>query len=134
MRAVLDPNVLISALLSRTGTPAALLLLWLAGAFELVVSDQLLAELGRAFAYPKLRSRVTEDEAKAFIDLLRRAATMAGDPAAPPRRSRDPGDDYLLALAASSAAILVTGDQDLLDVKDVPVETTRGLLSRLESP
>jgi len=131
-RAVLDPNVLISALLSPAGTPAALLVHWLAGAFELVVSERLLAELSRAFAYPKLRSRITEDEAKAFIDLLRRAATVAGDPAAPARRSRDAGDDYLMALAASSAAILVTGDQDLLDMKDVPVETSRSFLAKLE--
>lgn len=133
MRAVLDPNVLSSALLSRTGAPAAVLVRWVAGAFELVVSEQLLAELGRALAYPKIRSHVTADEAKAFIDLLRRSATLAGDPAGPPRRSRDPGDDYLLALAAASAAILVTSDQDLLDVKDVPVETSRSFLAKLET-
>jgi putative PIN family toxin of toxin-antitoxin system len=132
LRAVLDPNVLISALLSPAGTPAALLVRWLAGAFELVVSELLLAELDRAFAYPKLRSRVTGDDAKEFVDLLRRAATMADDPAAPARRSRDPGDDYLLALAAATAAILVTGDQDLLDVKEVPVETPRSFLAKLE--
>lgn len=136
MRAVLDPNVLISALLSPTGAPAALTTRWLAGDFELVVSALLLAELARALAYPKLRARIADDEAKAFIDLLRRTAAMVDDPPAPPapaRRSRDPGDDYLLALAASSAAILVTGDRDLLDVKGSPVRSPRAFLAKLET-
>ena len=56
---------------------------------------------------------------------------MADDPAAPARRSRDPGDDYLLALAESAVAILVTGDQDLLDVKDVPVRSPRAFLEKM---
>lgn len=131
MRAVFDPNVLISALLSPAGVPAALLVRWLGGEFELIVSALLLAELDRAFAYPKLRSRIAGDEALAFIDLLRRTATMADDPAAPARRSRDPGDDYLLALAESAAAILVTGDRDLLDVKDLPVRSPRAFLEKM---
>ncbi|TMD08021.1 MAG: PIN domain-containing protein [Chloroflexi bacterium] len=42
MRAVLDPNVLISAILAPTGVPAALLRHWLDGEFELVVSERLL--------------------------------------------------------------------------------------------
>ena len=55
---------------------------------------------------------------------------MANDVASPPRLSRDPGDDYLLALARSNSAILVSGDQDLLDVKDAPVESPRSFMSK----
>ncbi len=131
MRAVLDPNVLISALLAPTGVPAALLRRWLDGDFELVVSEQLLAELRRALRYPKLRSHVSGDEAEAFIELLRGAGTMAHNAASPPRISRDPGDDYLLALAKSNAAVLVSGDQDLLEVKDAPVDSPRSFMSKL---
>lgn len=130
-RAVLDPNVLISALLSPSGSPAALVARWLAGEFELVVSEKLLAEVRRAFAYPKLRSRITDEEAMAFIDLLGRTATRVEDPATPPRRSRDPGDDYLLALAEATAAILVTGDQDLLALAGVPVLSPAAFLETL---
>ncbi len=131
MRAVLDPNVLISALLAPTGVPAALLSRWLAGDFELVVSKLLLAELRRALAYPKLRSHVSGDEAEAFIELLQGTATMGRDAASAPRISRDPGDDYLLALARSNAAVVVSGDQDLLDVKDAPVESPQSFTSKL---
>lgn len=130
-RAVLDPNVLISALLSRSGAPALLVARWLSGDFELVVSEKLLAELRRALTYPKLRSRITEDEATAFVDLLDRAATRATDPPATPRRSRDAGDDYLLALAEAAAAVLVTGDDDLLGLKGVPVLSPRAFLDTL---
>ncbi len=130
-RAVLDPNVLISALLSPSGGPAVLVARWLAGDFELVVSELLLTELGRALAYPKLRSRITEDEATAFVDLLGRTATHAKDPPTTPRRSRDAGDDYLLALAEAAAAVLVTGDDDLLDLTGVPVSTPRAFLDTL---
>ena len=131
MRAVLDPNVLISALLAPTGFSAELLRRWLNGEFELVVSERLLAELRRALAYPKIRVHVTSEEAEAFIELLRAAGIMADDVASPPQISRDPGDDYLLALAKSKAAILVSGDRDLLEVKDAPVESPRSFMSKL---
>ena len=131
LRAVLDPNVLVSALLSPSGAPAAILRGWIDGDFELVTSKALLAELARALAYPKLRSRIGEDEARAFIELLRRTATLAEDPVEVLRRSRDPGDDYLLALAQSAAALLVTGDRDLLDIAEVPVRSPRAFLVEL---
>lgn len=117
MRAVLDPNVLISALLSRRGTPAQLLRAWLDGAFELPISPVLLAELERALAYPKLRKRITAAEAEAFVEGLQRSATVIDDPATmPPVRSPDPGDDYLLALAAHEQAALVSGDDHPLSL------------------
>jgi len=130
-RAVLDPNVLISALLSPTGSPAALVARWLGGEFELVASELLLAELRRALAYPKLQARITDQEATDFIELIGRNATMVDDPATPQRRSRDPGDDYLLALAEATAAILVSGDQDLLDLSDMPVRSPAAFLASL---
>jgi uncharacterized protein len=131
LRAVLDPNVLISALLAPTGVPAALLKRWLDGDFELVVSEQLLAELRRPLTYPKLRSHISVDEAEAFIELLQRSGTIAPDATSRPRISRDPGDDYLLALARSTAAVLVSGDEDLLEVRDAPVESPRSFMSKL---
>ena len=114
MRAILDVNVLIAALLSRAGTPAGLLMAWAQGQFELLVSPLLLAELERALAYPKLRRHVMADDAAAYVDWLRRSATLVADPPGPPPApSADPGDDYLLALASTQHAVLVTGDAGL---------------------
>jgi putative PIN family toxin of toxin-antitoxin system len=135
VRAVLDPNVLIASLLSRSGAPALIVSRWLAGEFELVVSEVLLAELGRALAYPKVRKRIAEDEALAFVELLRRTAPPTSDPEAPVRRSADPGDDYLLALAEAERALLVSGDQHLLALADeLPIFTPRAFLDALAQP
>jgi uncharacterized protein len=117
LRAVLDPNVIISGLLSPSGNAAWLLRAWEHGEFELVVSSGLLKELERALAYPKLRRRVPENEAHEVLEWLSQSGTIAPDPdALPSIRSSDPGDDYLIALAASAHAILVSGDSDLLDL------------------
>lgn len=123
LRAVLDVNVLISAILSPTGAPARLLLAWQTGAFELIVSPALLAELARALGYPKLRRLVPAADADAYVDWLERSATVAHDPDGPPPvRAVDPDDDYLVALAADQRAILVSGDRHLLSLaEDFPV-------------
>jgi uncharacterized protein len=132
VRAVLDPNILIAALLSPTGAPAQLLGRWLTGEFELIVSEALLAELERALAYSKLRPRVSAEEAAELVALLRDGAVHAPDPPNPPRRSPDPADDYLLALAESERAVLVSGDQHLLALADeFPIHTARAFLDQL---
>ena len=120
-------------MLSRGGAPAQIVARWLAGEFELVVSELLLAELERAFAYPKLSARLAAADAAQFVGLLRSAAVIAPDRPNPPRRSPDPGDDYLLALAEGQSALLVSGDQHLLGLADrFPVRTPRAFLEALE--
>src|SRR6185312_13393521 len=103
-----------------------------AGEFELVVSENLLAEVEHALAYPKLRKRVSRDEADAFIAIVRHGALLATDEPDVPRRSEDPGDDYLLALAEQERAVLVSCDQHLLGLADaLPVQTAREFLNHL---
>lgn len=134
MRAVLDVNVLISATLSPTASPARLLVAWQTGAFELIVSPALLAELARALGYPKLRRLVSAEDADAFVAWLERSATMVPDPqAAPPVTSVDPGDDDLIALAADQRAMLVSGDAHLTTLAETfPVVTPARFLDMLE--
>ena len=133
MRAVLDVNVLVSALLSKSGPPARLVLHWLEGTFELVVSNSLLAELERTLAYPKVSKRITQAEAAEFMELVRRMATTLGDPENPPRVSEDPGDDYLIALAGTSASLLVSGDCLLLALgNELPIQSPMAFLNRLD--
>jgi uncharacterized protein len=132
VRAVLDANVLISALLVRAGAPARIVERWLAGEFELVVSELLLAELGRALAYPKLRRRIPANDADEFIAILRVTAILAPDPPVAPRRSADAGDDYLLAVAQAERAILVSGDGHVLALApDLPVVAAADFLEAL---
>ena len=135
MRALLDVNVLIAGLLSRTGSPARLLGKWLEGEFELVISDLLLHELEKTLARPKLRCLLDDDEISAFLELLRGGlADWVEDPGEPPSiKSRDPRDDYLIAVARSAQATLVTGDADLLELSgSIPVMSPRAFLKTLE--
>lgn len=114
--------------------PAAILRAWSGGAFELVASPLLLAELERALAYPKLRRRIDESEATAIVEWLRRSATIVPDADEPaPRTSEDPGDDYLIALAAHERATLVSGDRHLLGLaRELPIYAPADFLSLLE--
>ena len=135
MRAVLDPNVIISAALSPRGSPGRLFRYWLEGAFELVVSPLLLDELERALGYSKLRDRVPTNERKELLELLSRAGMTAEDPQLSPEvQSPDPEDDYLIALASISRAVLVSGDNDLLALSDqIPVYTSAEFVALIEA-
>jgi hypothetical protein len=132
VRAVLDPNVVISALLSPSGNAAGVLRAWQQGEFELSFSASLLEELARALAYPKLRRRINEEDARGVVQWLAEAATVVSDPSTrPPVHSADLGDDYLIALAAARQAILVSGDRDLLDLGDeIPVFSPAAFLEQ----
>jgi uncharacterized protein len=122
-RAVLDPGVLVSALITPTGKPAKLLLSARAGGFDLIVSPLLLRELESVLQRKKFRRYIDLDGVTAYLDLLRRDAQLAADPEPPPPiRCTDPDDDYLIALAHSQNAALVSGDTNLLDLADkIPV-------------
>jgi uncharacterized protein len=102
-RVVIDPAVLVSAFISPLGIPAAL---WQAvrdERFEMVTCPRLLAELTAVLQRPKFRRYATLDEVNAFVAEVARYGTRLADVDDPPRVSRDPNDDYLVALAGRPA-------------------------------
>lgn len=114
MRAILDTNILISALLSPLGAPAHILDAWERKLFTLISCDHMINELrdvaGRPFFRKKLRAGAVELLAVSIQDLASYCHDLPAGPAAP-----DPKDSYLLALAeAGDAEYLVTGDKELL--------------------
>jgi putative PIN family toxin of toxin-antitoxin system len=114
---VLDPSVLVSALIKPEGVPGRLLLEIQAGQFELIVSPELVGELGRVVKRDKFRRYTELDEALEFVSFVRSGATHVPYPGhRTPLRSPDPKDDYLIALAHGYSAILVSGDKHLLDL------------------
>lgn len=130
-RAVLDPGVLVSALITPTGTPAKLLAAAREGGFEVIASLHLFEELESVLLREKFRRYVDLDVVDRYIGLLRREALTAADPAEPPAiRCADPDDDYLIALAHSRGAAIVSGDRHLLDLAGViPVFTPSEFLA-----
>lgn len=102
-RVVVDPGVMVSALLVSTSPPAQVLDGWRERRFKMVVSDRLLDELEEVLFRPKFRQRVTTEQRTSFLALLRQRGESQPDPPAAPGLTTDPGDDYL-----------VTGDKGLL--------------------
>ena len=134
-RAVLDPNVLVSALISPAGASARLLLEFRAGAFELVTSPQLLAELDEVLRREKFRRYATEAEVEVYVDLLRRESIVVDDPDPTPERlGEDPDDEYLITLArAARVEALVSGDPHLIRLRrQIPALTPREFLESLQ--
>ncbi len=100
-----------------------------------MVSAQLLAELRRALGYPKLARLVPPADADAYVAWLGHAAELVADPPGPhPVRTEDPGDDYLVALAAAQRAVLVSGDGHLTVLAGrIPVHTPAQFLAELKA-
>ena len=133
-RVVLDPNVLISALLTPRGASARIVLHLRTGAFELVTSPALLAELRAVLRRDKFRPYVSLEEAEELVELIRRESTSMEDPEPPAvPLSEDPGDEYLIQLArAARADALVSGDPHLTRLRSrIPVRSPREFLDSL---
>jgi putative PIN family toxin of toxin-antitoxin system len=125
IRAVLDPGVLVSSLVSRRGAPAALVRAWQDGLLEVVTCRHLIDELRRALAYPKLRSIVPPSVAEIFVRMLEEGSTQRPDPTEIPAVCADPNDDYLFALTRDAGGILVSGDRRVLEVTGTIVRVLR---------
>jgi uncharacterized protein len=116
-RAVLDPNVLVSALLNPTGAPGNLVMQAHRTGFELIVSPLLLEELEVVLLREKFRRYASVEEVADYLAFIRQHGTLVSDPEQPaPLSCPDPDDEYLLALAYAQKAVLVTGDSHLLEI------------------
>lgn len=135
IRAVLDPGVLIAGVISPAGAPAALIRSWREADFDVVACPHLIEELSRALTYPKVRRYVSRPEAARLAVALFRSAVVVDDPREVPIVCRDPADDYLFAVAARHAQVLVSGDRDVTEVERPPVRvlTPRGFLAIIRS-
>jgi putative PIN family toxin of toxin-antitoxin system len=135
LRVVVDPGVFVSALISDIGAPAEIVRRWLAGAIEIVACPHLLAELDDTLGRRKFRRWMTEAKADRFIEFLGEYGVLVDDPPEESGHSRDPDDDYLVSLAlAADASILVSGDKDLIDLREKKpvVMTPRQLIEMLD--
>lgn len=116
IRVVLDANVFVSAAIQR-GASYRIVQRWLAGdAFDLVVSKGVLAEVEDVLTRPRLTKRIAVDDALAYVRAIRTLADVVEDAVVIASLTRDPDDDYLVALAREHAAdVIVSGDKDLLE-------------------
>jgi uncharacterized protein len=120
IRAVLDANIYISALIRPVAPPGRILgKLLRDAAFEVVLSPAIIGEVQRALAYPRIRKllRIDLDPMLWFEDIVV-VADLVADTQIEPGLCADPDDDkYIAAAVAGRAAYLVTGDSQLLSIK-----------------
>lgn len=117
MRVVLDTNVLISAVLVKSGNPLRIVEMWEAGAFSLILSQEILAEVERVFTYPKIRTRLQsrQEEIGAFVELLRSESLWVEIQEQLHVVAPDESDNrYIETAVAGNADYVVTGDNHLL--------------------
>lgn len=118
IKVILDANVYVSFFLTRGETIASVFALWKRGEFEVFVSTDIVAEAYRIFRYPKIQKRITSVDQKALTQMVEDLVERIY----PQERThvlRDPDDEkYLEAASACQADYLVTGDRDLLSLKN----------------
>ena len=132
-RIVVDPGVLVSAALSPAGNPARIVEAVRSGRVVLIVSPHLLAELDDVLGRPKFATKLDADALSSLRHVLA-AAPAVDDPVAV-SVSRDPKDDYLVALARQTGAdYIVSGDADLTVLDDLvpPVRSPAAFLAELD--
>jgi uncharacterized protein len=132
VRAVIDTNILVSALVFSRGGLSRFRQLWQDEKFTPLVSKLTVTELIRVLAYPKFKLTSTdrEDLLADYLPFCETVQMPSELPQIPP--CRDPYDDPFLHLALfGQADYLVTGDRDLLTLVDVfscPIVTAEHFL------
>lgn len=144
MRAVVDTNVWISAVLNPTGAPAAVRLALQRQQFTLVTSEPLLTEVALVLARPRFAQRygVTPADIADLVALLRERAEVVPVTGAV-HLCRDPDDDVVIETALNGRAdAVVSRDDDLkaaadvaaiLSERGIAVLTVRRFLAALEN-
>ena len=116
IRAVLDTNTIVSALLVPTSVPARILAVARAGNFELITSGVIKQEVQRTLQRPRIQFKYAISPARieGLRILLDQRATSAEITREVHGVASHPQDDLVLATADSADAdYLVTGDRQL---------------------
>ena len=138
MRAVVDTNILIRALIKPQGSVGPILTRLSAGDYVLVYTDALLDELLEKLALPRIRIKygIGDDVVEGFLQVL----LLRGDHVAPRRAvriSRDPDDDRVIEAALEGTAdYIVSGDGDLtelIEVEGIPIVAPSTFLRALDT-
>jgi putative PIN family toxin of toxin-antitoxin system len=104
-----------------SSVPGRVVEAWVQGRFDLVLSYAQLPEIARTLAYPKIKKVTGWDAAtiEAFVRQLLLRAELVDTQGQPVEVAADPSDSPILAsLMLSGAEVLVTGDGDLLALRE----------------
>jgi putative PIN family toxin of toxin-antitoxin system len=131
VKILFDTNVLISAIITP-GLSAEILDHCIVN-HSVVSSEYILEELREKLV---LKFDYTESEAIVAVHTIRKQSIVAKPKMLPTPISRDPDDDNILAAAvAGECDFIVTGDKDLLVLKEyqgIPILTPRGFKNAMD--
>ncbi len=119
MRAVIDTNIIIRAMIKPAGTVGPVLGRLRNGEFVAVYSEPILEEIAAKLALPRISKKyqVGETEVEGLFALLAVRGELV-KPGRSVRICRDPDDDMLIGAALEGKAEwVVTGDRDLLTLE-----------------
>lgn len=132
---VIDPNVFISALMAKPGSPnLAIAQAVTTSKLMLVACPALLQELSDVAHRERFRRWFSLEDAQRLVDALALIAEMHPDPLTVPPVCADPDDDYLFALAEAAATrIIVSGDRKVqaVDMLGIDVRSPRAVAEEL---
>lgn len=120
IRTVLDTNVWVSGFLTPVGTSGHIIRAWRQGRFEVVISEDILQEMGRLLIRPKIQQRLgwTPEEVNELLFFIYKRGI------ATPGKIRlrvvkdDPTDDkFFVAAVEGEADYIVSGDAQVHKVK-----------------
>ena len=118
--AVLDANVLVSAIISKSGAPAKLIELLEREKYSLAMSQATLDELSEVLRREKLavKYNLRESWVVEFLDHLRSVVVWCEPQGELSGVSVDPKDDkYVHCAVTARAQYIVSGDKHLLSIK-----------------
>lgn len=135
MRAVIDTNILIRALIKPKGTVAPVLARLREGDYTVLYSTELLEEIVDVLSRPRFHG-IQDKDVETLLSLI----VLRGEGVVPSQQiqvCRDSKDDKLLEVAIEGQAdLVVTGDEDLLVLnpfQGIPILTSAEFLKRLEA-
>jgi len=121
VKIVLDTNVFISGLLLPLSVPGRIVRAWRDERFVLVLCEIQWLEIVRVLHYPKINKVLAWDRQRIdeYGDLLRKHCMWVDISRVQVNVPNDPADEPILAsLVASQSDYLVSGDRDLLALRE----------------
>lgn len=137
IRAVVDTNILVRALIKPGGTVGPVLLRLRDGDYTLVYSEPLLVELADVLSRPRIKDKYHLDDTD--IETVLSLLLLRGEAVAPVSRievCRDPKDNMVIEAAVEGRCdVIVSGDKDLLALnpfEGIPIVGPAEFLTRLK--
>jgi uncharacterized protein len=119
LSAVVDSNIFVSGLIAEKGLPHRLIKLLEEELFILIISEDLREELEEVLNREKFSAFLSESKLSKFFRMIDVISTFVLPLTDTPVEIRDPKDQKVLnAALAGNADYLVTGDEDLLALRD----------------